>query len=483
MAFSEHNSSLTLEGLQTKSEGQYLERKGRNIKPTKIANELIGMLNADGGTLVYGIAEDGTIEDLSTLASRELDTYRKLVHEFIHPPANIDLEEIYLPNGLLIFLFHVEADHERRFQRKDNEQVFLRVADSNKGPLKRDEVEKLDYNKTIRSYEDELREDFDPVDLDTAVCDEYRKAMNYADSFEQLAIKRNLAQRRDGAVIYKNSTILLFSKDPSQYINNAAVRYVRYRGIELQPGKQFNVIKDQRFEFCLPKLIRRLETFIETSLRDYYFLDIENGRFQHAPEFPKEAWLEGIVNAVCHRSYNLQGNCIYLKHFDNRLEISNSGPLPAQVTVDNISRERYSRNPRITRVLAEMGYVRELNEGVPRIFNAMEQSMLAAPLYKDVENAVTLTLRNKVTEHKQTIHSETFETIEAEWKTLNKSQQTIVNLLFEHQEMRVYEFKKHINLTERAIRTNLLRLMKLNMVEKLSEKQRDSNAVYRLLNR
>lgn len=209
---------------------------------------------------------------------------------------------------------------------------------------------------------------------------------------------------------------------------------------------------------------------------------MENGRFEHAPEFPKEARLEGIVNAVCHRSYNLQGNCIYVKHFDDRLEISNSGPLPAQVTVDNISRERYSRNPRITRVLAEMGYVRELNEGVPRIFNAMEQSMLAAPQYKDVENTVTLTLRNKITEHKQTIHSKTFETIRTEWKTLNKSQQKIINALFENQEMRILEFKKHLNLTERAIRNNLLSLMKLNIIEKLSEKKRDSNAVYRLLN-
>ena len=236
MALSEYNSSLTLEGLQTKPERQYLERKGRDQKATKIANELIGMLNAGGGTLVYGMADDGTVEDLQTLPPRELDAYRKLLHEFIQPPANIELEEIFLPDGQLIFLFHVEPDYERLFSRKDNEAVYLRVADSNRGPLNRDEVKKLEYNKAVRSYEEELQDDFDPEDLDATICEEYRKAMSYTGSFEQLAVKRNLARRKEGQLIYKNSAILLFAEDPSQYINNAAVRYVRYRGTELKSG-------------------------------------------------------------------------------------------------------------------------------------------------------------------------------------------------------------------------------------------------------
>lgn len=53
------NSIITLEYLKTQEENQYFERKGlgeKKIKPTKIANELIGMLNADGGILVFGVS-------------------------------------------------------------------------------------------------------------------------------------------------------------------------------------------------------------------------------------------------------------------------------------------------------------------------------------------------------------------------------------------------------------------------------------------
>lgn len=58
MAFFRFNSALTLDGLRRQSEGEYLKRKERRTKATKIANELIGMLNAGGGTLVFEIADD-----------------------------------------------------------------------------------------------------------------------------------------------------------------------------------------------------------------------------------------------------------------------------------------------------------------------------------------------------------------------------------------------------------------------------------------
>ncbi|GAA5482172.1 hypothetical protein Hsar01_01389 [Haloferula sargassicola] len=443
------------------------------------------MLNAGGGVLVYGIADDGTVEDLHQgggfLSSDppDLDAYRKLVHDFIKPPAIIEREEVFLSGGELVFLYHVDQDYERLFQRSDNEAVYLRVADDNKGPLNREEVGKLEYNRGIRVFEDEVREDFDPGDLDRALCESYREAVRYEGPFPDLAVKRHLAVRRDGAVKYKNAAILLFAKDPEAYIRNATVRYVRYEGTERRSGSEFNVIKDQRFEGGIPALIRELETFLEASFRDYYFLDMEKGRFLRVPEFPKDAWLEGVVNALCHRSYNIQGNPIMIRHFDDRLEIANSGPLPAQVTVENIEHERFARNVRIARALSDFGYVRELNEGVPRIYRAMREFTLEKPEYSVDGTTVTLTLRNKVSDHKETILADVFDEIESDWPLLNASQQRLIQLLFERQEATVPQMAAALELSEKAIRYNLKRLDGLRIVERLSEKVRDPNAVYR----
>lgn len=82
--------------------------------------------------------------------------------------------------------------------------------------------------------------------------------------------------------------------------------------------------------------------------------------------------------------------------YDDRLEIESPGKLPNIVTVENIRETRFSRNPRISRVLTEMGWVRELNEGVKRIYSDMESFFLEAPIYSEPEQSVRLVLKNNI---------------------------------------------------------------------------------------
>lgn len=72
------------------------------------------------------------------------------------------------------------------------------------------------------------------------------------------------------------------------------------------------------------------------------------------------------------------------------------------VTVDNIRETRFSRNPKISRVLTEFGWLRELNEGVKKIFSDMAEGELTAPEYRDSANTVCLILKNGI--DKRTAH-------------------------------------------------------------------------------
>ncbi len=129
-SFSSKDPRLTLAFLLERRESQFFEIKGRSIRPSKLANEIIGMLNASGGVIALGNSDDGQLEDLSELPPAQLDHFRKIIHDYITPPAHVELEEITLEGGELLFLYHVEQDYERLFKRKDNEDVYLRVADT-----------------------------------------------------------------------------------------------------------------------------------------------------------------------------------------------------------------------------------------------------------------------------------------------------------------------------------------------------------------
>lgn len=479
MVVSRFNTQITLDFLQKKRENQYFERKGlgeKDISPTKIANELIGMLNADGGVLAFGVSNDGEIQDVNTLGEK-LSDYRNLYVDFIEPHGNIKLEEVDV-EGKRIFIYHVDQDIERIFKRKDNEHIFLRVDDRNK-QLDRDAVRNLEYDKQIRKFEDEIEPEFDFYDLDLRLLNGYKQKLNYEGDALDLLVKRHLAIKKDSQFKIKKAGVLLFAKDPEKYITSASLRYIRYEGIDAKVGTEHNVVKDERFENNIPWIIDQVKKFLKTTLKDYYFLDLESGRFNKVPEYPEEAWLEGIVNALCHRSYNVQGNSIYIKHYDDRLEISNSGPLPAQVNVENIRTERFSRNPRIARALEDMGFVRQLNEGVSRIYQSMEKSMLSTPEYVEKNGNVYLTLRNKISNHTKTISDSILKIVQNNWANYNDTQKRILQQLFYHNQATINELVEVTGIHEKNVRLYLNQFIdNENILVRLSEKQRDKNAKY-----
>ena len=480
---SERNPIITLDYLKNKEENQYFERKGigeKDTKPTKIAEELIGMLNSDGGVLVFGISDNGRIQNLNSIQEK-LDSYRALVFDHIQPTPNIKLEEIIIDENL-IFLYHVEQELERVFERKDNKNVYLRIIDTNR-LLNREQIAKLEYDKQIRKYEDEIEKEFDFEDLDINLLESYKNKLSFKGELKELLLKRYIAVKKGNDYKIKKSGVLLFSKDPEKYIPNASVRYIRYNGNESKTGIEHNVIKDERFENNIPNLIDILKTFLKASFKDYYFLDIDSGKFRKVPEYPEEAWLEAIVNALCHRSYNIQGSSVYIKHFDNRLEVSNSGPLPAQVTIENIKTERFARNPRIARILEDMGYVRQLNEGVSRIYESMESSMLSVPEYNIKNDNVILTLRNKISFHSKTVHEDIMNMISENQLGYNKTQLKILIYLFNvKNEGTLDEICNYTTIGKNTVRGYLNLFCDEGILERISNnKQRDKNAIYRFL--
>lgn len=64
------------------------------------------------------------------------------------------------------------------------------------------------------------------------------------------------------------------------------------------------------------------------------------------------------------------------------------------MTVDNIFTTRFARNPLISRVLTEMELVRELNEGIPRVFKEMKDAGLPEPKIVETAANVTVVLNN-----------------------------------------------------------------------------------------
>lgn len=174
------------------------------------------------------------------------------------------------------------------------------------------------------------------------------------------------------------------------------MRVLRFDGTKMETGERLNTTKDVTFDGSIPKVVDGAFSLISGMLREFQFLG-GDGRFQTVPEYPEFAWFEGLVNAVTHRDYAYAGDYIRVSMYDDRLEILSPGRLPNTVTLDNMRETRYSRNPRIARTLVEFGWVRELNEGVKRIYTEMQKLLLNDPVFSEPDGTkVQLTLENSI---------------------------------------------------------------------------------------
>jgi len=106
---------------------------------------------------------------------------------------------------------------------------------------------------------------------------------------------------------------------------------------------------------------------------------------------------EALVNAIAHRDYAEEGRGIEIFVFDDRMEVRNPGALLSSVSMDDLLKlegVHQSRNAICCRVLRELGYMRELGEGMRRMFDLMRVNELTPPELGSAGNSFSVTLRH-----------------------------------------------------------------------------------------
>lgn len=396
MTISKIDPAISIDRLRFDKEGQYFDRKSERLAAKDFAHHLSAFANASGGLIAIGIEDDGKITGVS--AERE-NVFRQAAFDFMHIPPVYNVETIVCDddNGIHhnILLFHIENSANEIIKLKNGE-AYLRVGDASR-KLSAEQFLALEYTKGIKSFESRIVEDATIDDLDWELIDKYTMQLNPSVSSALDILKgRGLIKEKKGDFNITVAAILLFGKYPSQYLPSARVRFLRYEGTAAGVGANLNIVKEVNIEKALPLLIEAARNLLESQMREFQQLG-RNGVFKKIPEYPAFAWLEGLVNAVAHRDYSIQGDHIRISMFDDRIEFSSPGRLPSIVTVDNIQTTRFSRNPMIARVLSDMGWVRELNEGVKRIYTDMASFFLDPPSFSEPNgNTVLLVLKNNI---------------------------------------------------------------------------------------
>lgn len=138
----------------------------------------------------------------------------------------------------------------------------------------------------------------------------------------------------------------------------------------------------------IPIALYELERYIEA---DNARVTIESGLVH--PEYstyPKIALRESLLNAFGHRDYQL-GGTVMLKHYLDRLIISNPGNFIGGITPQNILHHPpVTRNNHLMDLLDKLRLVNRSNLGVPRIFKSLLMEGKEPPIYRTIGNGIEL---------------------------------------------------------------------------------------------
>lgn len=365
-------------------EDQWFERKSARVSPRDLAVPLVAMANADGGVIVVGM-HDGVLEDVPP---QRRNAIRQAAMDFTQPPVRMHVEELTVGGDVPRTMIVLRVEPGETVHHTHKGDCYLRIGDESRR-LSAAQERELIYDRGAAQYEASptmLGVD----DLDSAQLTSYA-ALIGVDSPQRALAARDLIDRQGRVAI---AAALLFDERPQRELPNALVRILKYGADERGVGDAMTLEAggDTRIEGSIPQQIREAAKAIEPLMPKWEQLG-PAGLFEATSRIPRDAWLEGLVNAVVHRSYSMMGDHVRFEIFPNRVEITSPGRFPGLANPSRpLEVTRYARNPRIARVCADLGITRELGEGIRRLFSEMRRRGMADPVYEQTSSSVKLTL-------------------------------------------------------------------------------------------
>lgn len=373
------------------TEDQWFDRKSAAIAPKDLAVALVAFANAEGGIVVVG-ASNGQVRGLAS-ARKKINELRQASVNFTVPPVRARVREIDCINddGGPDVLLAVHVDVAERVHELTNGECYLRVGDSSH-KLSYVQRQELEFDKGQAQYDGYAATGVTLQDLDATLVNNYRSRTGATGTTEELLGARGLLDRAGGLT---NGAYLLFGQHPQDLFPQAYVRVLRFLTRERGTGARLGLDDDAdiRVEGPIPLVIQKARREVEKLLPRRRALSPATGSFEAVPIIPTDAWLEGLVNAVVHRSYSLGGDHIRIEIYPDRIEIESPGRFPGLADPTHpLEISRFARNPRIARVCADLRIGQELGEGIKRIFDEMRAVGLSDPVYRQTGGSVRLTL-------------------------------------------------------------------------------------------
>lgn len=323
--------------------------------------------NYDGGTILFGVDDDGNIKGLPDVKQACLDIENK-INDSITPQPDYTLEiqnndqtiKLTVKSGLQKpYLYKSKA-----YKRNDTATI---------------EADTLEFSRLVLDGKNIRFEELPCKDQELCFEILHRKLKETVriENFDKDTLKTlNLYDDVNG---FNNAAGILADKN-------------HFPGIDIVKfGENISIIQ-KRSTFENVSVLEVYEKAIEV-FRDYYQYEVIQGADRKKMEkIPEAAFREAIANALIHRVWDVDLQ-IRVSMFDDRIDIVSPGGLPSGITEEEYLSGKLSvlRNRNLANVFYRLGFVEIFGTGITRIKQLYAEALIK-PDFEVSENAIKIVL-------------------------------------------------------------------------------------------
>jgi ATP-dependent DNA helicase RecG len=395
-----------------RGENSGLEFKRDDIRPEQLAKEIAAFANVQGGRILLGVEDDGTISGLQRADTQEwvLNVFRDKVHPQIIP----FYEEVAFEQNKRVGVVTVSAGVSKPYivRHNNREDVYIRLGSRS---------ELATREQQMRLYESGglLHVETMPVpgssfaSLDRARLNFYlREIIRDIDAPETddewTARLTGMGLMREdgmGNTVCTIAGLLCFGLAPRYLLPQAGLRLMSFAGKDKGYAAQLDVVLDAplvgRWEqagagnkiLAGEGLIEKFTAAITPFITQEAPAIDENMRREKSWFYPWEAVREVVINALAHRDWTRSID-IEVTNYADRLEVVSPGSFQNSMNIEKmIAGQRSHRNSQIVGILRDYGYIDARGMGIrTKVLPLMRAQNNVDPQFEATEDFVKTTL-------------------------------------------------------------------------------------------
>jgi ATP-dependent DNA helicase RecG len=376
------------------------EGEGPNVELKRTTGELreglesvCAFLNTAGGTVLFGVTRKGT-PDGQQVSEQTIHEVASAFERF-EPPAVVDIERIKVGEGREVIALSVRANHEGVPYTFDG-RAFERIGNTTrKMSQEHYETLLLERAHARRRWENQPAVGVRIRDLDR---EEILRTRELA--IQQGRISAGTGRRiedvldrlglRQGGVLTQAAFVLYGTRFLPDY-PQCKIKMGRFRGTDVTG----EIVDNRQEHLHAFAMVREGMAFLERTMP--LGARFPEGKIFREDRFPipPEAIREVLLNAIMHRDYADPGGYVAIAVFDDRMEISSFGRLPAGLTTEMLSRTHLSklRNLLIAETFHRTGAVEIWGRGTNRVIAACKRHGAAPPIFEERQGFLIVTFR------------------------------------------------------------------------------------------